>query len=235
MPSERANKKKGGDRRVVFDLDEPHSSRRRNPDIENRPRTPAPARGSSGSRGGSPTMSEGTTSPPPNAPSDALNTYINPAVGYNPVYTHFTQPSRVNPTIQFAQPTVYTGPPQSIFVQQPQTIITSAAPATIAMGDYQNRAPFNSGINFQPQVPDTSNGPMLHTYQPRQDVTAGPSLVYVQPATAFSVSQPVHFVQIVPVALVWRPSVFYASSSRQLWAPSHLWFPTPHLGLAGFE
>lgn len=44
----------------------------------------------------------------------------------------------------------------------------TAAPV-IAMGDYQNTSPPNIGLNFQPPVPDTTYGPMQHTYVPRFD------------------------------------------------------------------
>jgi len=34
---------------------------------------------------------------------------------------------------------------------------------------YANSAPANTGVNFQPQVPDTSRGPETHYYVPRHD------------------------------------------------------------------
>jgi hypothetical protein len=47
------------------------------------------------------------------------------------------------------------------------------------MPDYQNAAPPTIGQNYQPPVPDTSMGPMHHTYIPRFDNQAGTTFVAV--------------------------------------------------------
>ena len=136
-----------------------------------------------------------TTSPPRNvqpAPASTktataprptvqpVNTYTNPAFGVNPTFTHLTttgagaaigspfpQPVHANPGFQ-AQPLVvsYGAPP--VYV------------TTTNLADYQNAAPPNAGVNFQPQVPDTTQGPFVGTYTPRQDA-AYPGAIYVQP------------------------------------------------------
>lgn len=63
--------------------------------------------------------------------------------------------------------------------------------------DYQNAAPPNLGMNYQPQVPDTTFGPMTHIHRPRFDP---PGLVAVQPAISVSVQSP-------PAVMVPQPGI----------------------------
>lgn len=64
----------------------------------------------------------------------------------------------------------------------------------ITMDGYQNAWPKNNGLHFQPQVPDTSLGPMTHVYQPRFDngcvAYPQPGIVVCQPSSFISVSHP---------------------------------------------
>jgi len=159
-----------------------------------------------------------------------VNTNINPALGHNTVFTHYTQPAAGNPQLGLAYPAPAT--PQSICPVS-QTILTPLTPI-FNMGDYyQNATPFNPGLNFQPQVPDTSNGPMVHVYQPRIDP---PGVVYVQSGPP--VSQPQYYYCLQPVAtparLVWKSPVCLAhihhASLTVSSSPSHLWSSADALG-----
>ena len=170
----------------------------------------------------------------------AVNTHTNPALGTNPTFTHFTttgastgsvfhQPLLgVNPGFQTLSNTT-AGGLQPVFVSygnQPFGVPVAN------MADYQNAAPPNAGVNFQPQVPDTTQGPFVGTYTPRQD---NPGLVYIQPGQpVFQVSlnhQSSYALQPdqppVTSAVVWQPQIcpamaFHASGT----APPSTW-PSP--------
>lgn len=91
------------------------------------------------------------------------------------------------------------------------------------MDGYQNSFPNNNGLHFQPQVPDTSFGPMTHVYQPRFDggcvAFPQPGIVVCQPSSFISVArppllplltapfQPVRPVTFAPLPLVAAPAV----------------------------
>ncbi|ROV94402.1 hypothetical protein VSDG_05954 [Cytospora chrysosperma] len=117
---------------------------------------------------------EGATAPPGVAPYNApAGTTVQN--GSNPVYIHSypTQPGCLPGQPFFHTPCTYA----INYPGQPTPFII-ANPAT--MEDYQNAAPNNGGLNFQPQVPDTSLGPMIHTYRPSYDG----GVVYAQPGIA---------------------------------------------------
>lgn len=96
---------------------------------------------------------------PYNAPGGTV-----PQLGPNQLYTYGIpgQPSfHINPTTNFA-PFPYSTDQQGPAPQVPVGNDTK-------MDGYQNSFPNNNGLHFQPQVPDTSLGPMTHIYQPRFD------------------------------------------------------------------
>ncbi|KAK3322126.1 hypothetical protein B0H66DRAFT_190913 [Apodospora peruviana] len=89
-----------------------------------------------------------------------------------PIFTHYTgvpstfQPLNVADQYQWQAPAYSTAPCyqyQENFVPQFQTYVVNPAMA------YQNAGPAPTGIHFQPQVPDTTNGPQVHYYVPRHD------------------------------------------------------------------
>ena len=61
--------------------------------------------------------------------------------------------------------------PQPPFQQHlhPHGLFTTCSHHVAPNMAYQNTAPPPHGVNFQPPVPDTSNGPMTHVYIPRFD------------------------------------------------------------------
>lgn len=69
------------------------------------------------------------------------------------------------------------------------------------MEGYQNAVPSNNGLNFQPQVPDTSLGPMTHVYRPTFDggvYVAPPGIAVCHSSLPYFVSHPpyVHFLTL---------------------------------------
>lgn len=159
-----------------------------------------------------------TSSAPPgvapyNAPAGTV-----PQLGPNPLYTHGVpgQPSfHNNPTTNFASNPYATNQPG----QAPQVPVSNGA----NMDGYQNAFPNNTGIHFQPQVPDTTFGPMTHIYQPRFDngcvPFSQPGIVVCQPSSMLSVSpspmiplvttsiQPFRPVTFAPDPLIVAPAV----------------------------
>lgn len=145
---------------------------------------------------------ESATAPPGVAPYNvpAGTTVQN---GTNQVYLHsqpfgqpFGQPFIHNNNEPYAYAINYPGQPAPILIANPAN-----------MENYQNSAPANTGLHFQPQVPDTSMGPMIHNYRPSFD---GGGVYYAQPGIA--VCQP-----SVPCSYLVFPSPFiqYFTSYNQ--------------------
>ncbi len=96
---------------------------------------------------------------------------VNPAVGANPLFTHLNNGG---------------------FPQQPYTIqaypsmwpaaMAQAYPFAPGMAGAVNGVDPTSitGVSFLPAVPDATNGPMLHTYIPRNDAPGSNNIVYMQ-------------------------------------------------------
>ncbi|KAL1882784.1 hypothetical protein VTK73DRAFT_909 [Phialemonium thermophilum] len=103
---------------------------------------------------------------PYNAPTDV------PSAG-QPVYVHHTgtQPLHNAGTVYLGQPC--TAPSGYCCPSHPlgQPVYSYPVPfqPNLSMANYENAAPPNLGINFQPPVPDTTNGPYIHHYHPRHD------------------------------------------------------------------
>lgn len=156
--------------------------------------------------------------PPPgvtpyNAPGGTV-----PQLGPNQIYTHALPAQALfntNPTSNFA--------PYSYSINQPGQPTPISVSDGTNMDGYQNAFPNNVGLHFQPQVPDTSLGPMTHVYQPRFDsgcvAFPHPGIVVCQPSSIVSVSpppliplltapiQPVRPVTFAPQPLVVAPAV----------------------------
>lgn len=141
-----------------------------------------------------------------------------PQLGANQPYTHGIpgQPSfHINSTTNF--------PPSPYSINQQGQIPQAPVGNGTNMDGYQNSWPNNTGLHFQPQVPDTSLGPMTHIYQPRFDngcvAFPQPGIVVCQPSSFISVSsppmipllttpiQPVRPVTFAPEPLVVAPAV----------------------------
>ncbi|KAF3769928.1 hypothetical protein M406DRAFT_66389 [Cryphonectria parasitica EP155] len=128
----------------------------------------------------------------PSQPEDSGAQPNNPTVttaplGANPVYIHNTAVPHAYNSGQ--QPFVVSVQPNNTPYFQATNLGGQSAPLNPAnraindrMDEYQNATPANNGINFQPQVPDTSLGPMIHQYVPRFD--AGGAAYVVQPGIA---------------------------------------------------
>ncbi|KAK3331954.1 hypothetical protein B0T19DRAFT_438834 [Cercophora scortea] len=116
------------------------------------------------------------------------------AFGGQHVFTH--KIGGEHPDLAFTHPT-YVGAqyyPDTQGLPLQQTYISTAPGPFVysAMATpYPPSSVPNTGVNFQPQVPDTSNGPLLHHYVPRHD--GGP--VLVQPEVPMQIP-----VQQVPYA-----------------------------------
>ncbi|KAB5558447.1 hypothetical protein GE09DRAFT_1221560 [Coniochaeta sp. 2T2.1] len=160
-----------------------------------------------------------TTTVPGVAP---YNNFAPTPTAGNQVFTHYTGsfnhgiPAPLNyNTLGQIQPTSFINGqpiPAAPIVPQPFGLPTFIAP-TGAMSGYVQ--PANMGIHFQPQVPDTTNGPYVHTYHPRHDqmqtvyvpaVGTNPCLQYPpiiqqpviqQPAV---IQQPVMYQAQIPIA-----------------------------------
>ena len=87
-------------------------------------------------------------------------TNTSPPVGF---YQHnFTQFGQASPQIYAVQTA-----PAPLVTSQPIPISTYPhLISTINMGDYENTGNMDRGVHFQPQVPDTSFGPHVHTFVP---------------------------------------------------------------------
>lgn len=86
----------------------------------------------------------------------------------------------------------------------------------ITMDGYSNAMPNNYGLHFQPQVPDTSLGPMTHVYQPRFDNGCvgypHPGIVVCHPSSFISIAQPTLFPALTAEFQPVRPITFAAQS-----------------------
>lgn len=154
-------------------------SRHSTPDEDNRKAATAANTAANGASNAAP---PGVT--PYNAPGGTV-----PQLGPNQIYTHALPGQALfhnHPTTNFA--------PYPYSINQPgQPTPTSVSNGT-NMDGYQNAFPNNVGLHFQPQVPDTSLGPMTHVYQPRFDngcvAFPHPGIVVCQPSSFVSVSPP---------------------------------------------
>ncbi|KAL2680941.1 hypothetical protein Neosp_008544 [[Neocosmospora] mangrovei] len=127
---------------------------------------------------------------------------------------YFSLPQQHHPQIH---PASYINTPAG--THNTVTYIGVGPPGNNTMGDYQNAAPPNNGVHFQPPVPDTTFGPMQHVYVPRFDGgLAGVQVGLPAPApalTSVSVPAPAHFVSApAPLATaacttVVLPKTFY--------------------------
>ncbi|KAH8890914.1 hypothetical protein GQ53DRAFT_747151 [Thozetella sp. PMI_491] len=135
---------------------------------------------------------------------------------FTPTFAHIGQ--QFIPT---ALPQHYTNPNQSFFIAGSAVPFSAypnpAQPAN--MSDYENTGTTDRGFHFQPQVPDTSFGPHLHTFvPPRQDQ----GLFYVQqlappsgvPLQAVPVAYPMQQIPagqvpiLAPATMPVNPAVF---------------------------
>lgn len=130
-----------------------------------------------------------------------------PQLGANQPYTHGIpgQPSfHINSTTNFT-PFPYSINHQGQIPQAPVGDGTN-------MDGYQNSWPNNTGLHFQPQVPDTSLGPMTHIYQPRFDngCVAFPQtgIIVCQPSSFISVSTPPMIPLLTDPIQPFRPVTF---------------------------
>lgn len=92
---------------------------------------------------------------PTAVPTAGQQVFVHHAGGVQPFYSPY-------PGQTYITPSPYSSP-----VPQNQPFITTSA-ATPNMS-YENSAPPNMGVHFQPPVPDTTNGPFVHRYYPRHD------------------------------------------------------------------
>ncbi|CAK7223822.1 hypothetical protein SBRCBS47491_005336 [Sporothrix bragantina] len=111
---------------------------------------------------------------PPGVGGHPGYTGINPATGVNPIFTHLNNgglPQHPYPVQAF--PTFL--PAANMSAAQGYNI---AATATHAVNGIDPTA--ITGLSFLPAVPDATNGPMLHTYVPRNDAPGQANIVYMQ-------------------------------------------------------
>ncbi|OAA68242.1 hypothetical protein SPI_00437 [Niveomyces insectorum RCEF 264] len=129
----------------------------------------------------------------------AANVGPNPAIGVNTVFTHTNGPS-----VPFPGYPVFAPPPPQQQQQQQSFAIPgfpgfapagATMPPGLATGPPQGTMAATAadslaatGVSFSPAVPDATNGPMVHTYVPRNDVPlvavpgpGGVGAVYLQP------------------------------------------------------
>ena len=139
---------------------------------------------------------------PSNAPTSAA-----PQLGPNQLYAHGIpgQPFAAGqqpfqsyipgqqPPFLFNTTTNFAPYPASINQPVQAPPVSGGGNNTMAEG-YGNALPYNNGLHFQPQVPDTSLGPMTHTYQPRFDngcvAFTQPGIVVCPPSSFVSVPHP---------------------------------------------
>lgn len=161
-------------------------SRHSTPDGDDRKANGSPKHGQSAtdpSTAATTAANTAANSAPP-APSNDP-TGLAPQLGPNQFYTYGVP----------GQPFLQTYPTTNFAPQPVQaTPVSVGNNTTMADGYYQNAFPNNTGIHFQPQVPDTSLGPMTHVYQPRFDNGAvafsQPGIVVCQPSSFVSVAPP---------------------------------------------
>ncbi|XWX01077.1 hypothetical protein V2A60_009102 [Cordyceps javanica] len=104
----------------------------------------------------------------------------------------------------------------SVFIPGTAAAATAAALDSNNMANYQNAGPPNSGVNFQPPVPDTTFGPIPHVYIPRFDAThasghpVGPPFLHLVHAPA-EYHCPPSFTVIIPKTFYTDGFNYYAS------------------------
>lgn len=157
------------------------------------------------------TQQNGTTgnSNPANSNSGVpgVQPYNNPAPISStgqPIYTHYTGNNTLNQYHHLRGTTVATpgqpfGNPNGYITGNPQQHVLVQTPAANNMSGYIQQP--NTGIHFQPQVPDTTNGPYLHVYHPRHDAQG--QAVFLQPA----VGAPVYVYQPSQIQALHQPTV----------------------------
>jgi hypothetical protein len=172
-PSNKSEGKSPG-RRIRFDAEscrESSKGPRGSRDRDDSPRTAATSTTPATTDSGQQTQGQAPPTIHPTVP--VYNNFAPIPTAGQQVFLHNTGTFNPFPYGQPVQPTDfinYPGQPQpapSGFVNSfgQRTYIAAADP--VAMSGYVN--PANTGIHFQPQVPDTTNGPYVHTYHPRHD------------------------------------------------------------------
>lgn len=143
-------------------------------------------------------VTENATTPPGRSPYNAPagTTIQNDA---NQVHLQ-SQPFSNNNNQPYPYAINYAGQPAPILFVNPAT-----------MEDYQNSIPNNNGLHFQPQVPDTSLGPMIHNYRPNFDggvYYAQPGIAVCQPSPSYVVSSSPFIHYLTPHNQPIRPITF---------------------------
>jgi hypothetical protein len=171
-------------------------------------KTPKPSRGNGGGGESSGESRRDPATPRPAAASTQNSGQHVPGVApfnnFAPIPTAGQQVFVHHTGTGFNQPYQYPTHPVQTFhpgFPQPQTFITSTTAAPpVAMSGYVQ--PPNTGVHFQPQVPDTTNGPYVHTYHPRHD--QGPAYYVQQPYPVGA-----NLCLQTPPILQQRPAVIY--------------------------
>lgn len=107
--------------------------------------------------------------------------------------------------------------PQTAAQPHPFNIASTTVPGHSSSPNmsYENSAPPNMGVHFQPQVPDTTNGPYVHRYYPRHDAPGA----MPQP---YPVGAPVHYHyphQQLPVIVTAPQPLVFCPTCRSYYAP----------------
>lgn len=101
-------------------------------------------------------------------------TGFNPAVGVNHVFTHLNNNGvPLQPYAVQSFPTFLTASNMAA-----SNGFNAAATATHTVNGADSTSP--TGLSFLPAVPDATNGPMMHAYVPRHDVSGQAGIFYVQ-------------------------------------------------------
>lgn len=157
------------------------------------------------------TGAQNTANPAPtntNPGVPGVQPYNNPAPITStgqPLYTHHTGQRTLNQYqhlrgTTFAAPGQPFGNPNGYITGYPRQHVFVATPTANNMSGYIQ--PPNTGIHFQPQVPDTTNGPYLHTYHPRHDAQG--QMVFLQPC---AVGAPVYVYQPSQIQALRQPTI----------------------------
>jgi hypothetical protein len=160
------------------------------------------------------------------AANTAANTAANSAPPATSTAPADTAPQLAQPTYTYGIPSQHFVPGQAFLQTYPTTNLApypvsvsqpGQAPSVSSSNDttmegYQNAFPNNHGIHFQPQVPDTSLGPMTHVYQPRFDngsvAFTQPGIVVCHPSSFVSVPPP-HLTPLLTTPMQpFRPATF---------------------------
>lgn len=210
--SEKSSPKHSG-RRVHFDPGREGSKRSRgNRNREDSPSSEAASTTGSTDNSGSQQAGQETRGPratQPTVPGVPVynNTAPIPTAGQQ-VFLHHT--GTFNQPFHQAFPHGQPIPPTNFINYPGQPAIIATGP--VAMSGYVN--PANAGIHFQPQVPDTTNGPYVHTYHPRHDQVQAPAQTYYVPAVGANVYYPPVLQQPVQQPVIQQP-VFQQPTLQQ--------------------